>query len=306
MAPAATFGVYAIQASMHGSSFLDIAKAFTSLALITLVSYPATRLLAAVPNLAASVGCFDRITEYLVAVSRADQRICPADASDIPDTGKHLSRDQLSIITPVMEGNMAICLDNASIRPAPGANILLRNVDLSIKKGGILMITGPVGVGKTTFLKLILGELSCDEGRLCVVSKHIAYCSQSPWLRNGTIRQAVCGTEEDKVDETWFETVMDACAMNHDISRFRAGNRTVIGSRGSTLSGGQKQRVALARALYSRAKIFLLDDVLSALDKETEKSVTVRLFGDRGLFHQLGATVIMVTHSSMWRHPPLL
>jgi ABC-type transport system involved in cytochrome bd biosynthesis fused ATPase/permease subunit len=64
------------------------------------------------------------------------------------------------------------------------------------------------------------------------------------------------------------------------------------------LSGGQRHRVALARALYSRCDILILDDILSALDKKTEKMVMGKLFGSKGLFQKLGSTVIMVTHAS--------
>jgi len=56
--------------------------------------------------------------------------------------------------------------------------------------------------------------------------------------------------------------------------------------------------VALARALYSRSEIFVLDDVLSALDKRTEKIIVEKLFGSTGLFKKLGITVILVTHAS--------
>ena len=286
MAPAATFGVYAIQAMIQGSESLSTVQIFTSLALITLVSYPATRLLAAAPNLAASVGCFDRIQEYLLADSRVDERL-------------YSVRPPPDKVTAVAGETSAIRLQNASIRPAPGTECVLEKICVSISQGDLVMITGPVGVGKTTLLKAILGELPCDEGSIWVQSAHMAYCSQSPWLQNGTIRQAICGAEEDKVvDTTWYSTVLDACALSQDILKFPAGDRTIVGSRGATLSGGQQHRVALARAIYSRARIFLLDDVLSALDKETENFITERLFETKGIFSQLGATVVMVTHAS--------
>jgi ATP-binding cassette subfamily C (CFTR/MRP) protein 1 len=127
----------------------------------------------------------------------------------------------------------------------------------------------------------------------------MAYCSQSPWLQSGTIRAAIIGNVDDKlVDEAWYHTVLETCALTYDISKFRLGDQTLIGSRGITLSGGQKHRVALARALYARPDVFVLDDVLSALDKRTEKAVADKLFGTNGVFQNLGATVIMVTHAS--------
>lgn len=59
---------------------------------------------------------------------------------------------------------------------------------------------------------------------------------------------------------------MTACALDIDLLIFEDGDLTEIGEKGITLSGGQKARVALARAVYSRAKIVLMDDILSAVD----------------------------------------
>lgn len=133
----------------------------------------------------------------------------------------------------------------------------------------------------------------------------VAYCSQSPWLQSGTIRKAICGVVKDKlVDEEWYNTVLGATALKYDISNLPKGDLTMIGNRGITLSGGQKHRVALARALYSRCDIFVLDDILSALDKKTESIIAEKLFGAKGLFQNISATVIMVTHSSKYLYFP--
>jgi ATP-binding cassette subfamily C (CFTR/MRP) protein 1 len=306
MAPAATFGVYALQAFLQGSESLNTVQAFTSLALIGLVTYPASRLLAAVPNVTSSIGCFDRIQAYLLTESRIDQRQSSEPLtfststngvnvdgnmtkaySDLPDPTDHDTSD-----------NFAIVVEKANIRPAAGADIVLRDVSLKVQIGSTVMITGPVGAGKTTLLRAILGEIPCESGTIYVKSRRAAYCSQTPWLMSGTIRAAICGMTTESVDEAWYKTVIEGCALDYDISRFPAGDQTLIGSRGVTLSGGQKQRVCLARTLYSRAEIFVLDDVLSALDKKTEKMMIDRLFGNGGLFQTLGSTVIMVTHAS--------
>ena len=302
MAPAATFGVYAIQAMISGTDSLNTVQAFTSLALIKLVSYPSTRLLAAVPNLAASIGCFDRIREFLLAKPRLDKRLCSESSLLVPINGKTSNGETPDLTMPTASENVAIRLENASIRPVPEAENVLKNLIFSVTKGSLVMITGPVGCGKTTLLKAVLGELPCNEGSVYVHSKHIAYCAQSPWLQNGSIRQTICGTEEQTVDETWYKTILEACALTHDISKFLQDDEMVVGSRGISLSGGQQHRVALARALYSRAKIFLLDDILSALDKETENFVVDRLFGDSGILAQLGATVVLVTHATQHLH----
>ena len=67
-------------------------------------------------------------------------------------------------------------------------------------------------------------------------------------------------------DEERYKKVLYQCALDRDISLFKAGDATEVGERGITLSGGQKARVTLARAVYSRASILLLDDVLAALE----------------------------------------
>ena len=127
----------------------------------------------------------------------------------------------------------------------------------------------------------------------------MAYCSQSPWLLNTSIQQSITGLKEQSaLDEQWYRSVITACALDDDMSQFPDGDQSVIGSRGFTLSGGQKQRLALARTVYSRPDIALLDDVLSALDANTERTVVDRLFGSLGLFRKCGTTVVLVTHGN--------
>jgi ATP-binding cassette subfamily C (CFTR/MRP) protein 1 len=72
---------------------------------------------------------------------------------------------------------------------------------------------------------------------------------------------------------------------------------TPVGSAGISLSGGQKQRLALARAVYARKELVILDDVFSGLDAETEEQVFDRLFSANGLFHEMGTTILLVTHA---------
>lgn len=304
MAPAFTFAAYAVKAYLEGSESLNTVQAFTSLTLIIMVSFPTTGLLTAVPNAAACIGCFDRIQKFLLAETRSDGRsLLSGPKVSVTNGASKLDTTQgpAEPVIPLEERPSAmIRLENTNVRPAPGAAIVLSDVNINIREGTTVMVTGPVGAGKTTLLKAILGELPCDSGAVWARSKRMAYCSQSPWLQSGTIRDAICGAGNGKsVDEAWLETVLDSCALTYDLSKFPAGDQTLIGSRGVSLSGGQKHRVALARAIYSRYEIFILDDVLSPLDKTTEKIIAEKLFGKNGLFQKLGSTVIMVTHSSM-------
>jgi len=78
------------------------------------------------------------------------------------------------------------------------------------------------------------------------------------------IRRSVIGVCE--FDESWYNYVIHACALDVDIQQLPGGYDATIGSKGISLSGGHRQRLALARAVYSRKRILLLDDVLSGLD----------------------------------------
>lgn len=298
LSPAATFSVYAIQAYLTGRDSLNIVQAFTSLALISLVSDPASRLLHAIPNVASSLGCSDRIQEFLLTQPRNDTRrlITYTDESLALSDGSEHSANKLDSSPGQMSA--AVVFKNVTLRARDASDVLFSGLDLIVQRGSIAMITGPVGCGKSTLLKALLGEIVCAEGSISVATKHMAYCSQSPWLPNTTIREAICGyTDADTFDEEWYDTVVEACALQDDIASLDQRSRTVIGSRGGKLSGGQKQRIALARAVYLRASIILLDDIFSALDKRTSDTVAESLFSREGLFRKLDITIILVTHA---------
>jgi len=144
----------------------------------------------------------------------------------------------------------------------------LHNLSLHVKSKMLIMVTGPVGSGKTNLLMTILREIPIFSGQLSVTGK-IAYVSQMPWIFTGTVRENILfGRTFNQVQ---YHSVLEVCDLNPDISSFPKGDLTMIGQRGVMLSGGQRARVALARAVYSDADIFLLDDPLSAVDAKVGK-----------------------------------
>jgi ABC-type multidrug transport system fused ATPase/permease subunit len=161
---------------------------------------------------------------------------------------------------------------------------VLQNADMTINKGEIVAIAGPSGIGKSTIMRLMLGLILPENGRLCLktndgdinidsgLRKMFAYVPQGNMILSGSIREniAFCNTEASTDD------VMHAAksAMLWDfISSLPEGMETVIGERGLGLSEGQLQRIAVARALLSDAPILLLDEATSALDEATEKAL---------------------------------
>ena len=156
------------------------------------------------------------------------------------------------------------------------------------------MISGPVGCGKTTLLRLLLGETKPKSGTVSVSSTYIGYCSPKPWLRNDTIKNNILGP--NPWDEARYWAILRLCDLEPDVSQMADQDDSQVGSRGLSLSGGQKHRIALARALYSQCSLLLLDDPFSSLDRKTRTLVATRLFGRDGHAQKHGITVIFASH----------
>ncbi|KAE9378324.1 putative multidrug resistance protein [Stipitochalara longipes BDJ] len=302
--PLAVFVIFAIQASVKGSDRLSISQTFSSLVIVNLLTIPAENFLQAFPLIAMSVSCLERIQGFLLSESCVDDRIVPLNSLSSENLGTEQESIELSNLGVNTAAEHAILIQNIVVRPSPDAPPAINDVSLSCKVGSLTMVIGVVGSGKSTLLKAIAGELNCSQGSIMASSKHVAYCSQAAWLPNATVRNIVCGyVAQHERDEAWYESVLHACAFDEDVRSLPQLDDTVIGSRGVVLSGGQKQRLALARALYSRQRILILDDILSAIDAKTEALVVERLIGGAGLLKRLGSTVILATHAV--RHLPL-
>ncbi|KAF5313867.1 hypothetical protein D9619_013092 [Psilocybe cf. subviscida] len=165
------------------------------------------------------------------------------------------------------------------------------------KSNAINLIVGPTGCGKTSILMALLGEMktirSSPRSRVRLPrAGGVAYAAQESWILNETIRDNIIFGSP--YDDERYRKVIHQCALERDLSLFKAGDRTEVGEKGLTLSGGQKARITLARAVYSTAKILLLDDILAALDVHTSKWIV-----DECLKGDLirGRTVLLITHN---------
>ncbi|CCF34829.1 hypothetical protein CH063_01208 [Colletotrichum higginsianum] len=280
--PIVTFVLFVLVASLKGSA-LDTETAFTTTALLGLVTHPANMIMSIVPQAIGSLAAFERIQEYLLQPSRNDQRLALKKTEDSPDA-----------VSP------AICVENVTIQSSPVSPPILTNISLVIDRGSIVICSGPVASGKTTLVKSLMGEMPAASGTISVSSKRVGYCEQSPWLPSGTLKEAVRGFLPD--EPSWYEQVIRLCCLDEDLSALPNGDQTMIGSRGLNLSGGQRQRVALARAVYARCEMVFLDDSFSALDGKTESRIVENLFGPTGFFRRMGTTVFLVANSSTHFH----
>jgi ATP-binding cassette subfamily C (CFTR/MRP) protein 1 len=175
---------------------------------------------------------------------------------------------------------------------------ILKDLNLHIRPGTFSIVLGKVAAGKSLLLRSLIGEMWHDQGVADLPSAGVAFCAQSPWLRNVSIRENILS--ETSFEEEWYATVVWSCALDMDFDELKNGDLTLIGSKGISLSGGQKNRIALARALYARNSTLILDDILSGLDKTTEMLVFKRVFSRNGLLRKSRSTVVLATHSSHW------
>ena len=156
-------------------------------------------------------------------------------------------------------------LDHATFAWPGRSEPVLKDISMSFPMG-LTVVCGEVAAGKTALLQALLGELDMQSGSFDRPNEMIGYCAQTPWLQSMSIRENILFSAPFDLER--YRKVLDACALTPDMANFKNGDLENIGENGIGLSGGQRARVALARAVYSRAKILLLDDPISALDHQ--------------------------------------
>lgn len=196
---------------------------------------------------------------------------------------------------------------HSSPAPTTSRTVVLHDIAVNVAAGEFVVIQGPTGAGKSALLLAMLRELyvvpnelplagspsaslsSPSVGALTLsagfrVGGRVSYCAEVPWLRQGTVRENIRLQPDDAPESAkerkWYRRVVEACALEPDLSVLSKGDRTMVGEGGSKLSGGQRARVALARAAYRyrETDVFIFDDVLSALDVEVQKHIVSKLF----------------------------
>ena len=180
-------------------------------------------------------------------------------------------------------------------------NHVLEDINFTINKGETIGVVGKTGSGKTTFIKQFLHLYPIKENTLLLDGKgieryydysvraKIGYAPQEYQLFSKSIKENVLFYRYDLEDK--LDDVLEQADIKKDISRFKDGIDTLVGENGLSLSGGQKQRLGIARALLSNPEILILDDSLSAVDSNTEKTIIENIKKTRE-----GKTNIIVAH----------
>ncbi|RBR10554.1 uncharacterized protein FIESC28_09418 [Fusarium coffeatum] len=302
MSPVAAFALFQGVAS-NSSETLDATRLFSALSLIILLAQPLFFMFEVILDMSAALGAFERIQKFLAQETRRDPRKIRSGSSSAVSPGvetdcielRMLRETTLPSIEDADTSSFAVEVSHANIAWSEGRT-LLQDLSFKVNYNQLVILLGPVASGKSTLLKAILGEVPFTAGTVSLNSERVAWCEQSPWLLNRTIRNNIIGHAH--FDATLYQNVVKACDLEKDFSQLPQGDGTVIGSKGLALSGGQKQRVALARAVYSQPKVALLDDVFSGLDSQTAQTIFENLFGKQGLLRKWKTTTILATQSA--------
>ncbi|XP_044918846.1 cystic fibrosis transmembrane conductance regulator isoform X3 [Mustela putorius furo] len=166
----------------------------------------------------------------------------------------------------ISNADNSLFFSNFSLLGAP----VLKDISFKIERGQLLAVAGSTGAGKTSLLMMIMGELEPSEGKI-KHSGRISFCSQFSWIMPGTIKENIIFGVS--YDEYRYRSVIKACQLEEDISKFAEKDNIVLGEGGITLSGGQRARISLARAVYKDADLYLLDSPFGYLDVLTEKEI---------------------------------
>ena len=255
---------------------------------------------------------FANITGYLpryYAMLASTERLMEAEAF-APDSEHPLAEEK--VLEFYRTKLTALRLEHASFTYQPPVRaeeeqppmpVVLKDIDLTIRKGEYIAFTGPSGCGKSTVLKLLMCLYPLDAGSRTLETTSgtqpltaawrslFAYVPQGNQLLSGTIRDIVSFGDPCKAqdDAGILRALRIACAEDF-VQKLEKGLDTMLGEHGQGLSEGQMQRIAIARAVFSEHPILMLDEATSALDEATAQQLL------ENLRRMTDKTVLMVTH----------
>ncbi|CAK6969621.1 multidrug resistance-associated protein 1 [Scomber scombrus] len=262
-----TFTVYVLS---DEENVLDAEKAFVSLALFNILRFPLNMLPMVISSMVQASVSLKRLRVFLSHEELQEDSVDHNIVAGSPHS--------ISIVEGVFSWSRS-------------ESPTLKRLNVCIPEGSLVAVVGHVGSGKSSLLSALLGEMDKLEGAVAVKGS-VAYVPQQAWIQNSTLKDNIMFGQERM--ETWYQRVVEACALQPDLEILPAGDETEIGEKGVNLSGGQKQRVSLARAVYCDRAVYLLDDPLSAVDAHVGKHIFDQVIGPQGLLKD--KTRVLVTH----------
>uniref|UniRef100_A0A672SIN9 Multidrug resistance-associated protein 1 n=1 Tax=Sinocyclocheilus grahami TaxID=75366 RepID=A0A672SIN9_SINGR len=246
---------FAVYVLVDEHNILDAQKAFVSLALFNILRFPLNMLPMVISSMVQASVSMKRLRVFL----------------------SHEELDEDNVERPAISS----C----------DVSFSLFRINVHIPEGAFVAVVGHVGSGKSSLLSALLGEMQKQEGSVSIKGS-VAYVPQQAWIQNATLKDNILFGRDGK--DSWYQKVVEACALLPDLEILPGGDSTEIGEKGVNLSGGQKQRVSVARAVYCNCAVYLLDDPLSAVDAHVGKHIFEKIIGPQGLLQ--GRTRVLVTH----------
>lgn len=275
--PLAGFAAFSVHWAMGHE--LTISKVFSVISLLqTLRNVMGRFFTRALETTSEVISCCRRIDAFLSLGVGSNNESGAAAASGRANAGP--SEGGSSSLVDIDDKTKPILMvEKSSYSYGYAQNAVLNDVQLSVKRGELLVVVGSVGAGKSSLLSAILGELSRSDGEEVNSSSNststskaqavhipsecrLAFCSQRPWILATSVRSNItlAGKNGDIAahphlisDQQLYDTALDSCRLREDMTQWSASDLTEIGERGVSISGGQRARVALARAVYSDA-----------------------------------------------------
>jgi len=201
-----------------------------------------------------------------------------------------------------LRSDSALSIRNLSFKYPETERFVLQDISLTIRPGEFIAFVGRVGAGKSTLVKLLAKFYPVERGTIfwnaedineirgADIREYLAYVPQDVFLFSKTIGDNVAISQPETTDMEQMD-VLELARIADEIRILPEQLRTTVGERGIALSGGQKQRLTIARALLKKARFYIFDDCLSAVDTETESAIIQSLRD-----HLQQTTIIMISH----------
>ncbi|MEF1280940.1 ABC transporter ATP-binding protein [Vibrio fortis] len=215
-------------------------------------------------------------------------------------------RDETTLTTDEVEAlkGQTLSVRNLSYQYEGEERLVLDDISFDIPAGKKVGVLGSIGSGKTTLVNCLNHHLDVATGSVFLGDKDITEFSrndlrryvktvtQDPYLFSATVEENIrFGSTQADIAKEQVDEVLNLSQLANDVARLEMGDQTLVGEKGIMLSGGQKQRLSIARALLEPADLIIMDNVLSAVDYETERKIL------EGLFKRLEKqSVLVVSH----------
>ncbi len=201
--------------------------------------------------------------------------------------------------------NQYLEIKNLSFKHNENSELIFDNLNIKFEKDKIYFLTGDSGIGKTTFLDLLMGLLPPLSGELYADKilfsayqnkfwqEKICHIPQNSLLADASILENITyGSDYENIDMEKVEEVCKKAEIDNLINNSENGINTIIGEKGLKISGGERQRLSIAKAIYSNKEIYLFDEASNAIDEETETKIFKNF---KEIFK--GKIVIIISHN---------